>query len=496
MKRAPRLGGLPLDPLADGALPLLLILMATLAMQVLLSVVRSQGLLLPPWLAPLGGLVAVESYLFTTAYYVRDFDTPQVLRLGEMAVLLLLGKWLVALPFTPTPRAALLGGLDHVQVWLSLLLLGWAYWFGWRIARPVTALHPAGYGEPDAAGGQYGHPGDAYLALRLLVLRLVAICAVVVTLLTPGLAGRVWGWNGPATGLLLAALLGIGAVLVAAQLQQRIAWRLAGLTPPAEVLRRWVPQGLSLLVLPVLAALLLPAGPHVPVDEFLAWLQRRQPNYQVSVIPPPEPPKPPPPDPMVEMLRSMAATTHTPIWINYVLAGLGAAVAMLLLALLLRLLIREVRERGGRGVWAVLAQFGAWWGALLGAIGRWLGGAVHQSLRAPAKAVSGLLGQHGLVRRYWPGREPTDPRAAVRYFFARLQREAARAGLRRAPGATAAEFAAEVAGRTPEQAGALTALTEAYQEARYASQPVHPEQVGMARRAWLLVARALRRTPR
>ena len=138
-----------------------------------------------------------------------------------------------------------------------------------------------------------------------------------------------------------------------------------------------------------------------------------------------------------------------------------------------------------------------WYGALWQARWEALRGAGRMAAQSTAGAGAALFGQAGLLGRYLPagglGRPPREPRAAVRYYFARLQADAARRGLRRPPGSTAAEFAARLSQEAPEGAEAVGGLTRAYERARYSPEEIAPEQVSLVRRAWAQVVQALRR---
>jgi transglutaminase-like putative cysteine protease len=95
---------------------------------------------------------------------------------------------------------------------------------------------------------------------------------------------------------------------------------------------------------------------------------------------------------------------------------------------------------------------------------------------APAVAALGLL-LGGLVVWRWrraaascwsPAGKPL-PR-----FYARALRSLARSGLAPAPGETAREFCARVAGRAPGCAGPLGTLTTAYERGRFGARPLEP----------------------
>jgi hypothetical protein len=158
---------------------------------------------------------------------------------------------------------------------------------------------------------------------------------------------------------------------------------------------------------------------------------------------------------------------------------------------------RQLAERTGqlKGFLAMLAVVAAWYLAFLRAIGELIGPVLRQAVATPAEALSSLFSEAGAVGRYLPfhGRAPAEPRAALRYYFARLQTEAGRKGLKRGAGVTAAEYGRRLAEAAPERAGEIDELTAAYSVARYSDLPVDAARVSFARRAWVAIARALSR---
>ena len=490
MKRElPRIGGLRMDPLADMALPLLLLLFTAVGVQLVAGTARlmtDQPLL--PYAGLWAFLVAAESYLFTTIFIVRDLDRPWMLRLAEAGVMMFLDWLLAALPLTGGVAAAFLVGAAQWEVWVGAGLLLFAWLQGARLATLIGPLHP---GLAEAQGEEERLPHNdhvhALAALRNLVLVQVVVIAVLA-----GLTGA--GASGP----LLLTGLAAGALLVGTRLKQAVTWGLERVAPSPAVAGRWIQQGLALMLLPVLLALLLPAGPRLPVERLLALLGERGEQGAVE-IPPVEPPNLSAPQfPGGELGEMEPLRGLDGVWI--VLKWVLAAAAALALLAFLAAAARQFADRVGReqlkGVWRVLAAVAAWYAALWLALRDLLGGVLRQAAAVPAETLGALLARGGALARFLPalGRAPGEPRAALRWYFGRLQREAARKGLRRRPGETAAEFAARLAGAAPDQAAALLELRDAYQTARYTDEPIKPEQVSFARRTWLQIARALRRT--
>lgn len=489
MKRDwPVVRGLRMDPLADLALPMLLLLFTAVAIQV--AAVAARGITDQP-LLPLAGfwalVVAAESYLFTTFFFVRDLDRPWMLRWAEAGVMMFLDWLLAAVPLTGGVAAAFLYGTAHWEAWVGAGLLLFAWLQGARLATIVGPLHP-GLAEAQAAAERLPHDdhSQALAALRTLLLVQVAVLAALV-----GLTGG--GAAGPVALMALAA----GALLIGARLKQAVTWGLERVTPSPAVAARWIPQGLALLILPVLLALLLPAGPRIPAERLLFWGGREEPRYV-------EPPRVEMPDLKGPQIPWEEGGEPQPfkaaLWVTAVLKWVLAAAAAAALLAFLAAAARQLSDRVGKeqlkGAWAVLAAVAAWYAALWLALRELLGGVLRQAAAVPAETLGALLAQGGgVLARYIPalGRAPGEPRAALRWYFGRLQRDAGRQGLRRRPGETAAEFAARLAGAAPEEAAAVLELRDAYQIARYTDEPIGPERVSFARRAWLQIARALGR---
>jgi len=276
--------------------------------------------------------------------------------------------------------------------------------------------------------------------------------------------------------------------------KQKITWLQERQDPSPQVFARWVPVGLSLVTLPALLAAILPAGPRLPVEKLFDLLptgERRE--APLPEQPTAQAPLPAMPPELVEQIQGEPwFRWQIPAWVWYVL---GAIPVLLILRLMALQIADYARARRPTGFWAVLAVVAAWYLALWGALGESLGGVLKQAVLTPAVALGAALRQSRLGR-YLPlraGRAPADPRAALRFYFGRLQAEAARRGIRRGPTGTAAEFARRLAESAPAQAADTARLREAYEQARYSELPVGGAEVSFARRAWVSIARAIGR---
>ncbi|HWI53486.1 MAG TPA: DUF4129 domain-containing protein [Symbiobacteriaceae bacterium] len=497
----PRIGGLELDPHADLALPLLLNLGVSLTVWLLAwAVVHWVGVQLVPGISAVAFLLACESYLFTTLFAVREVDVPDALRWVEMVLLLVLAKVIAAWPVATGLVDAVTGAWTSWSMWLGFGLLGYAWFQGGQAARQLQYLHPGLQAEAGAQDrlARDDH-GRAFTALQGQVFGQVAAVAVLLGIgaWTRGDV-RLWGWSWLGFGLLALTVLAAGATLVAAQLKARITWAQERLEAHPAVFARWAPIGLSLMLAPMLAALLLPAGPRLPAEYLVNLLNSSGTRLQVE---PPQFPQSPSQGPAIppELLEGQKPwvtwTWQIPTWFWY---ALGAVTALWVLRLAAKQLAERVGGQELKGLLAVLALLAAWYLALWKALGETLGGVLRQAVATPAEALGALFSEAGAVGRFLPvtRRAPGDPRAALRFYFARLQTEAGRKGLGRSAGTTAAEFSRRLAEAAPERAGEIAELTAAYQEARYSDLPVPAERASFARRAWVSIARALVRRRR
>ncbi len=83
-------------------------------------------------------------------------------------------------------------------------------------------------------------------------------------------------------------------------------------------------------------------------------------------------------------------------------------------------------------------------------------------------------------------------RERVRYYYLLTLRRAAEKGLARPPHETPLEFLPKLTEGWPEAGADVQALTEAFQVARYAAQPIEPQRLHAAHTIWRRVMRALR----
>jgi hypothetical protein len=86
-----------------------------------------------------------------------------------------------------------------------------------------------------------------------------------------------------------------------------------------------------------------------------------------------------------------------------------------------------------------------------------------------------------------------SPRQKVLFYYLALVRRGGEAGSPRHPAQTPLEYSRSLSANHPDVASDVTAMAEAFQEARYSRHEVPVEQAGHVRRFWEHVRRALRR---
>jgi hypothetical protein len=496
-EKLPRIGGLPMHPLVDMALPMLFALSGATTVGVIAWAFKTwAGVQLLPGISVVSFLFVWESYLYTMIFDVREVDAPGALRWVEVAVMAILAYVLASLPGAAGFMDAVTGGYLRLGAWLGTALFAFAWWQGYRAATLLQYLHPALQTlVPERDRVPTNDHVHSFESIRNQFFGNVAVTAIVLGVAAWAQADvRLWGWSWLGTGLLVQAVLAAGAVLVAARLKQEMTWFQERLQAEHKVYDRWISYGLTLMIVPALLALLLPAGPRLPLEKLIALLPEGQPIRNALPKPPPETPKP---QGMDQLLKQFGGADpgkawHIPLWFWYLVGGI--AVAWLLYAAA-KQLVERVGRQELKGMWAILAVIAAWYLALFKAIGELIAPVLKQAVATPAQAVASLFGEAGALGRYLPfhGRAPADPRAAVRFYFARLQAEAGRKGYRRQASATAAEYVRGLSAAAPTQAGEIAELKAAYERARYSDEAVGAEEVSLVRRAWVAVVRAVGR---
>jgi hypothetical protein len=86
-----------------------------------------------------------------------------------------------------------------------------------------------------------------------------------------------------------------------------------------------------------------------------------------------------------------------------------------------------------------------------------------------------------------------SPRQRVRYFYLSVLRRADRVGCARQPQQTPYEYGSVLAERVPEAKRDVTALTQAFVEARYSPVPLDDRKAGFVEAIWKQIRATLAR---
>jgi len=496
----PEVRGVPLHPLADVGLPLLL--NAQVALAVGLTVAGVSAVAGRPLLPGLGWwafLLAVEGFLFEGYFYVREVDRPLLLRGVEAALVLLLSKLIATVPATGLGLEAL-REFAAIEPWVGVPLLMLAWYGGLKAADLCGALHPGLMPDPGGERVMADPHGEAFDALRARVLGLTGLLTLLLGLLPVlGAAADLrWpiSWRAVLAGLIGLAALAALSLALAARLRQEIDWRLEGLTPPPDVLARWLPQALSLLLLPLLMAALVPAGPRLPVERLIPRFELAEVEFYPEA-PPAEGTEWQPLPGLEELLDQWGVEPVTiPPWVPALLKAVLTLAALLLAAQVARIAWRQAAERaGGFPLLPLLRALARLYLALLQALWSGLRGTAALAGRGAAEVARGLLAGSGELGRRLPvwGRPPGEPRAAVRWYFRRLMDDARRRGVQPGRAATAGEFGRALAEAVPDEAEAVAGMVEVYQQVRYGPGPASGGQVERSRQLWRRIHQALGR---
>jgi hypothetical protein len=95
--------------------------------------------------------------------------------------------------------------------------------------------------------------------------------------------------------------------------------------------------------------------------------------------------------------------------------------------------------------------------------------------------------------RRWINPRRLSPRQQVQFYYLAMLRRGSERGHARQPTQTPYEYARTLESQVPEIDQDVDGLTEEFIEARYSQHNIAPEQVGVVRRYWERIKRALRR---
>ena len=288
----------------------------------------------------------------------------------------------------------------------------------------------------------------------------------------------------------------------------RARWVLQRTPSVAGVLQNWpIYAFLLILVLGIVAAL-LPLGGTFYLAQILTAILAAIYNTIFGIFrfflslmlllmswltgePVQEAPPPPPPMPTLAPQVAPAAESIIPPWTG------GAIFWLFALALLGYAAYIYFSGKGNLGwlhrFWAMLRMR---WLTLFGAYRQW------QAARARANAGSAeeLLARGRGGWPAWLRLRGLDPNAQVRYYYLSILHRAQEAGLPRHEAETPLHYAPRLAQHLEADNAqadnmkrqAITELTEAFVQVRYAGTPIAPEQLNQVKRVWQQIKRYLR----
>ena len=308
---------------------------------------------------------------------------------------------------------------------------------------------------------------------------------------------------------LLYFALGIALLTQARFSVTQSGWQSEGIESPPEVARRWLVWAVVFLTGVSLAALALPTyytlgplqaclgvlGMVYAVLSFLISLLIFLVTLPLALLlPNVDSPTPPPleiaPLPTPDLT---VASTPSP-WLEVLASAFFWVVVLAILGYALARFWRDrvgAQEDGEPAADTLWGRFRAWMRSLWQRWWAWRQGVQDQlALRWSGRSAgSPLVGR--LSRLFFLGRLP--PREMVRFFYLSAARRAAQAGKPRRSGQTPYEYQDSLDEVFPELEPDLEGLTDAFIQARYASQPVGQEDAMAVKPLWQRVKAALRR---
>ncbi|HVB96604.1 MAG TPA: DUF4129 domain-containing protein [Chloroflexota bacterium] len=486
--------------------------------------------IVPSWdtsfIAPLTALVGIEAFV-----YARGLDRPRFV--ARDWLVFLVGPLVLArfLPYLLEADANL--GTD-VGFWWSnpgsfftlaflvdaaILLLSWSAIYVCTQYLNQLRVQPGELSDPRPSSIQpsyddsiraldHSEPlrqlGRIYLVGGVLLVVLGAIASIgTQQLFNFNAISQLIGFQRPSTELVLANvllyfLLGLGLLGEGHFVRQRTLWRLDHIPIPSEVENRWIGSVVALVLVATIIAFILPtsyamtlgdliSGVLYAVAEVIALVaagvfylmylisslfphHSGPPQAPPSFAPPRPPPvaAPPPGGSPFDTIRSLIFWALALGIVAYSLSVYwrrrgGLPIRLPLLGLLrlpllfLRVLLRLV-GRVGREFAEAVAR------------------AVPSFLRQASPTITRPLRLVSLARM--------DPRQRVEYFYLSICERAAQLGHPRAPGTTPDEYEATLRHELPVVDPEMTALTNAFVEARYGPRVVSAEQAQAMRGRW------------
>jgi hypothetical protein len=125
----------------------------------------------------------------------------------------------------------------------------------------------------------------------------------------------------------------------------------------------------------------------------------------------------------------------------------------------------------------------------------WFGGLNQQieNLREARRRARRPATRSASSSRRWVNPRRLSPRQQVQFYYLAMLRRGSEHGHARRPAQTPYEYARTLESQIPEIGQDVDGLTEEFVEARYSRHTIPPEQVGVVRRYWERIRRALKR---
>ena len=313
--------------------------------------------------------------------------------------------------------------------------------------------------------------------------------------------------------LMVYFLTGLWLLSHARLLRMNARWLIDGVSKDATLERGWQRSALLVVVTIALGAAFLPIGSTLAISQILqiglagfgylvsrvfalfAFLfasvlmaltsnAEQLPTDQPPILPTPTPPLTPTPPPTPNPVLTMVITSA--FW-------------TIMIALVVAAFLFFLRERGYR----FNAQQAR---AQVQSVAGWLRERWMQLTGRARRARRELAARWRAARAGPPAASPTgparprfirlgalSPRDQVRYYYLALVRRASERGVARRDSQTPLEYGRHLAEAWPEADEDLSALTDAFLEARYSPQPIERTAAGAIRERWNRVKARLRR---
>jgi hypothetical protein len=313
----------------------------------------------------------------------------------------------------------------------------------------------------------------------------------------------------PIGHILIYFALGLFLASKARLAMMRSGWQLDGVPIGRSLPARWMGYTLILLIVITLIAIVLPTQNPLGLFGTLSYLVQlilflvQMLWYAVMLIlssllsvffpqlpqpiapQPPPPPQPfPPPDANAGALPTISEFAQSLIfWLIFLIV---AGYVIYQYAEHHPEIVRALQRIPG---WSLIARL---WQRTRQLFGR-LNQHIATALEARRQARSAAPTPSRRTSQRWSNLRRLAPREQVQFYYQALLRRSDEHGLARRPAQTPHEYARDLRSHLPEVEPDVTTITDEFIEARYSRHDITPEHVGLVRRCWASIKRALRR---